>query len=54
MLFYRGVRRKVAEHRKPPNKINRTKIAIEIAGLLKSDNFHKISCTRAETVYNIK
>ena len=35
-------------------KINRTKIAIEIAGLLKSDNFHKISCTRAETVYNIK
>ena len=44
----------VAEHRKPPNKTNRTKIAIEIAGLLKSDNFHKISCTRAETVYNIK
>ena len=33
---------------------NRTKIAIKIAGLLKSDNFHKISCTRAETVYNIK
>ena len=31
-----------------------SKIAIEIAGLLKSDNFHKISCTRAETVYNIK
>ncbi len=22
--------------------------------LLKSDNFHKISCTRAETVYNIQ